>query len=172
MIRAEEEGRFQRARVERRHLEHIERPPTLDEAVATERRRIQERAAEATRYTDVERARLEQLAKEKRSWNPLTRRAAAKEEERLQGEQRSRYEKTLGSAIHEFEQRDVPQIEKQLAAHEHRYRQYATASLGLEREINHARDDRDRIPKIEQQVNVLERAGIAHVDCYDGSRAG
>jgi hypothetical protein len=170
VIRAEEEGRFQRARVERRGLEHIERPPTLDEAVAAERRGIQERAAEATRYTDVERGRLEQLAKEKRSWNPLTRRAASKEEARLQVEQRSRYEKTLRSVMHEFEQRDVPQIEKQLAVHEHRYRQYATASLRLEREINHARDERDRIPKIEKQLNVLERAGIAHVDCYDGSR--
>ncbi|MGA7092644.1 MAG: hypothetical protein WBX23_01300, partial [Candidatus Cybelea sp.] len=170
VIRAEEEGRYQRARVERRHLEHIERPPTLDEAVAVERRRIQERAAATTRYTDMERARLEQIAKEKRSWNPLTRRAASKEEERLQGVQRSRYEKTLGSAIHEFEQRDVPQIEKQLAAHEHRCRQYSAASLRLEREINHARDARDGIPKIEQQLNVLARAGIAHVDCYDGSR--
>ena len=170
VIRAEEEGRFQRARVERRHLEHIERPPTLDEAVATERRRVRERAAATTRYTDAERARLDQLAKEKRSWNPLTRRAAAKEEERLQVEQRSRYEKTLGSAMHEFEQRDVPQIEKQLAVHEHRYRQYSAASLRLEREINHARDERDRIPTIEKQVNVLERAGIAHADCYDGSR--
>ena len=80
VIRAEEDGRFQRARVERRHLEHIERPPTLDEAVAIERRRIQERAAATSRFTDVERARLDQLAKEKRSWNPLTRRAASKEE--------------------------------------------------------------------------------------------
>ncbi len=170
VIRAEEEGRFQRARVERRHLEHIERPPTLDEAVAAERRRVQERAAATTRYSDVERARLEQLAKEKRSWNPLSRRAAAKEEERLQGDQRSRYEKTLRSAMHEFDQRDLPQIEKELGAHEHRYRQYSAASLRLEREINHARDERDRIPKIEQQLNVLERAGIAHVDCYDCSR--
>ncbi|MGA8099493.1 MAG: hypothetical protein WB810_12645, partial [Candidatus Cybelea sp.] len=167
VIRAEEEGRFQRARVERRHLQHIERPPTLDEAVATERRRIQERAAEASRYTDVERARLVQLAKERGSWNPLTRRGAAKEEERLHSEQRSRYEKTLRSAIHEFEQRDVPQIEKRLAAHENRYRQYATASIGLERESNDARDVRDRIPRIEQQVNVLERAGTMHVDCHD-----
>ena len=48
-----------------------------------------------------------------------------------------------------------------------RYRQYAAASLGLEREINHARDGRDGIPKIEQQLNVLARAGIAHVDCHD-----
>ena len=24
------------------------------------------------------------------------------------------------------------------------------------------------IPKIEQQLNVLERAGVAHVDCHDG----
>ncbi len=167
VIRAEEERRFQRARVERRGLEHIERPPTLEEAVATERRRIQERAAEATRYIDVERARLEQLAKEKRSWNPLTRRAAAKEEQRLRGEQSSRYDKALSTAIHEFEQRDVPQIEKQLAGHERLYRQYAGASLGLEREINAARDAQDRISKIEQQLNILERAGVPHVDCQD-----
>ncbi|MGA7094618.1 MAG: hypothetical protein WBX23_11345, partial [Candidatus Cybelea sp.] len=168
VIRAEEEGRFERARVERRHLERIERPPTLDEAVATQRRQIQERTAEATRYTEVQRARLEQIATEKRSWNPLTRRAAAKEEERLQGEQRSRYEKTLTSATHEFEQHDMPQIEKQLAAQEHRYRQYATASMDLEREINDARDVRDRVPQIEQQLDVLKRAGITHVDCHDG----
>ena len=108
VIRAEEEGRYQRARLERQHLEHVERPPTLDEALVAERRRIQERAAEATRYTDAERVRLAQLAREKRSWNPLARRAATKEEERLRGEQRSRYEKALGDATHEFEQRDLP----------------------------------------------------------------
>ena len=167
VIGAEEEGRYQRARVERQHLQYIERPPTLDEALAAERRRIQERAAEATRYTDVERVRLEQLAKEKRSWNPLTRRAAAREEERVHGEQRSRYGKELANSMHQFEQRDVPQIEKQLAAHERVYRQYVAASLGLEREINNARAARDRIPKIEQQINILERAGVAHVDCHD-----
>jgi len=83
------------ARLERQHLEHVERPPSFDEALATERRRIHERAAETTRYTDAERVRLAQLARERRSWNPLTRRAAAKEEERLHGEQRSRYEKAL-----------------------------------------------------------------------------
>ena len=167
VIRAEEEGRYQRARLERQHLEHVERPPTLDEALVTERRRIQERAAAVTRYTDAERARLEQLAREKRSWNPLARRAATKEEERLCGEQRSRYEKALADATHEFEQRDLPQLEKDIAGHERAYRQYVDASLGLERERNNARDARDRLPKIEQQLNVLERAGVAHVSCFD-----
>ena len=167
VIRAEEDGRYQRARLERQHLQHVERPPSLDEALATERQRIQERAAEATRYTDAERVRLAQLARERRSWNPLTRRAATKEEERLHGEQRSRYKKTLADATHEFEQRDLPQLEKRLAGHERAYRQYVDASLRLEREMNIARAARDRIPKIEQRLNVLERAGVAHVRCFD-----
>ena len=167
VIRAEEEGRYQRARLERQHLQHVERPPTLDEALAAERRRIHERAAEATRYTDVERVRLAQLAKEKRSWNPLARRVAAKEEERLCGEQRSRYEKALGDATHEFEQRDLPQLEKQIAGHDRAYQQYVAMSLGLERERNNARAVRDEVPRIEQRLDVLERAGVAHVRCFD-----
>jgi hypothetical protein len=167
VIRAEEDGRYQRARLERQHLEHVERPPSFDEALATERQRIHERAAEATRYTDAGRVRLEQLAKEKRSWNPLTRRAATKEEERLHGEQRSRYKETLADATHEFEQRDLPQLEKQLAGQERAYRHYVAASLGLERERNNARAARDEVPRIEQRLNVLERAGVAHVRCFD-----
>jgi hypothetical protein len=157
VIRAEEEGQYERARLERQHLEHIE--------LAAERRRIQERTAEATRYSDAERVRLEQLAKEKRSWNPLARRAATREEVVLQGEQRSRYEKTLAGAMREFEQRELPQLEKQLAGHERVYRQYVNASIDLESEINNARATRDRIPKIERQVTILDRAGVAHIDC-------
>ena len=167
VIRAEEEGRYQRARLERQHLQHVERPPTLDETLAAEHRRIQARTADATRYTDAERVRLEQLAKEKRSWNPLARRAAAKEEERLHGEQRSRYEKALADAAHEFEQRDLPQLEKDIAGHERAYRQYVAASLRLERERNNARAAREEVPRIEQRLKVLERAGVAHVLCFD-----
>ncbi|HZY96447.1 MAG TPA: hypothetical protein VFE35_05045 [Candidatus Cybelea sp.] len=165
IIRAEEDGRYQRARLERQHLQHVERRPTLDEALAAERRRIHERAAEATRYTDVERVRLAQLAREKRSWNPLARRAAAKEEERLCGELRSRYEKALPDATREFEQHDLPQLEKQLAGHQRAYRHYVDASLGLEREMNNARAARDEVPRIERRLNVLERAGVARIDC-------
>ena len=131
VIRVEEEARYERARVEREHLHRVERPPTLDEALATERRRIQARTAETTRYRDAERVRLAQLAREKRSWNPLTRRAAAKEAERLHSEQRSRYEKALADATQEFEQRDLPQLEKQLAGQERVYRRYVDASLDL-----------------------------------------
>jgi Relaxase/Mobilisation nuclease domain len=165
VIRAEEDGRYQRARLERQHLQHIERPPSFDEALATERQRIHERAAEATRYTDAERVRLAQLAMEKRSWNPLTHRAATREEERLCGEQRSRYEKTLADATREFEQRDLPELEKQLAGQERVYRRYVAASLSLERERNNARAARDEVPRIEQRLNVLERAGVARIDC-------
>jgi hypothetical protein len=165
VIRAKEDGRYQRARLERQHLQRVERPPTLDEALIAERRRIHERAAEATRYTDADRVRLAQLAKEKRSWNPLTRRAATREEERLCGEQRSRYEKALAVATHKFEQRDLPELEKQLAGQERVYRRYVAASLGLERERNDARGARDEVPRIEQRLNVLERAGVARIDC-------
>jgi len=165
VMRAEEDGRYQHARLERQHLEQVERPPTLDGALATERRRIHERAAEATRCTDAERVRLAQLGREKRSWNPLARRAAEKEEERLCGEQRSRYEKALAEATHEFERRDLPQLEKQLAGHQRVYRRYVDASLGLEREMNNARAARDEVPRIERRLNVLERAGVARIDC-------
>lgn len=167
VIRAEEDRRYQRARTEREGLRRVARPPTLAEAVIAQRRQIQARTAEATRLTDAERVRLAQLAKEQRSWNPLLRRAAAKEEERLQGAQRSRYEKALADAIQEFEQRDVPQLDKWIAAQQRDYRQYVDASLGLERVVNDARATRDRIPKIEQQVTILERAGVTHVECYD-----
>jgi hypothetical protein len=173
VIRAKEDGRYQRACLERQHLEHVARPPTLDEALVAERRRIYERAAEATRYTDAERVRLAQLAGAKRSWNPLTHRAATREEERLCGEQRSRYEKTLADATHEFEQRDLPELEKQHAGQERAYRQYVATSLGLERERNNARAARDEVPRIEQRLNVLERAGVARIDCdaaMDGAR--
>ncbi|HEY6326466.1 MAG TPA: relaxase/mobilization nuclease domain-containing protein, partial [Candidatus Cybelea sp.] len=164
-IRAEEDGRYQRARFERQHLEHVARPPTLEEALAAERRRIDERATDATRYTDAERVRLARLARERRSWNPLTRRAATREEERLSGEQRFRYEKALAVATHEFEQRDLPDFEERLAGQERVYRRYVAASLGLERERNNARAARDEVPRIEQRLNVLERAGVARIDC-------
>jgi Relaxase/Mobilisation nuclease domain len=167
VIRAEEEGRYQRARLERQHLQHIERPPTLDEALATERRRIQERTADATRYTDAEHVRLARIAREKRSWNLLARRAATKEEERLCSEQRSRYEKALADTTHTFEQHDLPQLEKHLAGQQRAYWRYVDASLSLEREMNNARAARDEVPKIERRLNVLERAGVAHIDCHD-----
>ena len=85
----------------------------------------------------------------------------------MHGEQRSRYKERLADATHEFEQRDLPQLEKQLAGHERAYREYVAASLGLERKMNIARAERNRIPKIEQRLTVLERAGVVHVDCRD-----
>ncbi len=166
-IRAEEDGRYQRARMERQHLQHMERPPSLDEALAAERRRLHDRTENATRYTDAELVRLGQITREKRSWNPLTRLAAAREEERLLGAQRERFEKALADATRAFEQRDVPQLSKRIAAQQHDYRQYVDASLGLEREINQARAAGGRIPKIERHVAILERAGVTHVECYD-----
>ena len=136
-----EEARFERARAERRGLEHIERPLPLDDVLAAERRRIREQIADATRFTDG-RARSARAAhaKEKRSWNPLTRVAAARAETELHAAHESRYEKALAEALRDFEGRDVPQIAKRIGVDEQRYRQYAAASLSLEREINQARD--------------------------------
>ena len=105
VIRVHEEARYERARAERRGLEHVERPPPLDDILAAERRRIREHIADSTRFTDAERVRLAQLTKEKRSWNPLTRALAAKAEADLHGAQRSRYEKAAAEALRDFEGR-------------------------------------------------------------------
>ena len=147
VIRVHEEARYERARAERRGLEHVERPLPLDDVLAAERRRIREHIAKTTRFTDAERVRLAQLSKEKRSWNPLTRVAAARAEVELRAAHESRYEKALAEALRDFEGREVPQIAKRVGLDQQRYREYATASLSLEREINQARDARDRIPR-------------------------
>jgi hypothetical protein len=168
VIRVHEETRYERARAERRKLEHLEQPLPLDDILAAERRRIREHIAETTsRFTDAERVRLTELAKEKRSWNPLTRAVAARAEAELHAAHHSRCEKAVAEALRDFEGREAPQIAKRVGADEQRYRDYVTASLSLEREINHARDVRDRIPRIEHQLSILERAGLSQVEIYD-----
>ena len=69
--------------------------------------------------------------------------------------------KRLADATHEFEQRDLPELEKQLASHERAYRRYVAASLGLEREMNNARAAQRRRTEDGQRLNVLERAGTS-----------
>ena len=165
VIRAEEEARYQRARGERERLQRVVQPPALDEVLAAERKRIEGQIADATQFTDSERARLSQLAEEKRSWNPITRTSAAKGEANLQAAHRSRYAQALAEALREFEGREVPQIAKRVAAEEHRYRQYVAASLALAGEMREARSLlHHRIPRVEQRLSVLERAGVAQLD--------
>jgi hypothetical protein len=170
VIRGQEEARYERANAERDGLQRLTRPLPLDDVLANERRQIQEHTADATRFTDAERARLAQLTKEKRSWNPLTSSGAAKAEAELHAAQHSRYERATAEAMREFEKHDVPRIIQRIASHERRYQQFVAASLSLEREMNEARDvSRNRVPQVEYQVNVLERAGLSHVEVHDAT---
>lgn len=165
VIRAEEEARYERARAERERLQRVARPTGLDEVLAIERRRIEALTTDATDFTAQERARLSQIVEEKRSWNPLTRSTAARAEAELQGARHSRYAAALAEAMREFEGGEVPQITKRLAVEENRYRKYVSASLALEKEMREARTVlRDRMPRVEQQVSILEHAGITQFE--------
>jgi len=164
VIRAEEEARYERARVERGRLEHVEASESLDKVLAAERRRIRAQIDDATKFTDAERIRLTQLAREKRSWNPLTRVVAGQAEQTLRAAHKSRYEKSLAAAMEKFEDRDVREYAGRVAADERRYRQYVTNSLALEEEMREARAVlRDRIPHADQRLLVLERAGVSQI---------
>ena len=167
VIRAEEEVRYERSRAERAGLQRVAQPAALDDLLAVERKRIQEQIANATEFSDVERARLAQLAQEKRSWNPLARAAATRAQAELRNARRSRYESAVAKAMREFEERAVPQIAKRVAAEERRYLQFASTSLDLEGQTRDARTTlRDRIPQVEQRMRVLERAGGSQLeDC-------
>ena len=72
-----------------------------------------------------------------------------------------------------FKAHDVPQIALRVAADERRYRQYVTESLALEEQKREARTVlRDRIPRQEHQLSVIERAGTSQVELHrDTSRA-
>lgn len=71
-------------------------------------------------------------------------------------------EAAIAEAMRQFERCDVLQIAERVAADQRRYHEYVSASLGLEQQMRDARTElRDRIPKIEQQVDVLGRSGIA-----------
>jgi hypothetical protein len=165
VIRAEEEVRYERSRAERVGLQRVAQPAALGDLLAVERKRIQEQIANATEFTDAERARLAQLAQGKRSWNPLARAAATRAQAELRDARRSRYDSAVAKAMREFEERAVPQIAKRVAAEERQYRQFASASLDLEGQMRDARAAlRDRIPQVEHRMHVLERVGVSQVD--------
>jgi hypothetical protein len=164
VIRAEEEARHVRARMERERLERVAPLQPLDELLAAERQRIRAQTDDATKFTEAERARLATLAQEKRSWNPLTRIAAAQAEQTLRAARQSRYEKSLTTAIGKFESHDAPQYAERVVADERLHRQYVTSSLALEEEMREARAVlRDRIPQADQRLLVLERAGLSQI---------
>ncbi len=166
VIRAAEETGYEHARVERAHLTRVERPPTIDEALAAERRRIQDRVGEETQFTPAERAQLARFAKDEQSWNPLARHAARKEMAKLRAAQRSRHSVELSKAMHDFEQHDAARIERRARGDEHSYQQYVETSLDLEAQMHEARRIiGGDIPKIQTRLSVLERAGVPHVEC-------
>jgi hypothetical protein len=169
-IRLEEEARYQYARTEREQLKPVARPSTLDDTLAAERRRIEERVADATQFKDAERSQLQQLAAERRSWNPLTRAAATKAEAELQVVRRTRFDKALTVAMREFDERDVPQLVKRLTADERRYQEYVASSLALEGDMRDAHTIlRSRLPHVNRCVNTLQHAGVTHIEAYSDS---
>ncbi len=166
VIRAEAEARYEEARVERQRLRHVERPPTVEQAFASARKEIQARASEATQFTLAERSQLARLAKEQQSWNPFVRSAAKKEAERLHTKQHARFEAELAKATHGFESGHANRIEQRIRSDERVYREYVSASLGLEDQMRQARATlRDEIPRLEARLKVLERAGVAQLVC-------
>jgi hypothetical protein len=168
VIRAEEESRHERARLERERLERVAPPKLLEELLAVERERIRAATDAATALTDAERMQLRKLAGEKRSWNPLTRVAAARDEETLLVARQSRYETSLRAALEKFERREVPQQAERAGTDELRYRQYITSKLALEDEMREAQAVlRKRLPSVEQRLEMLERGGVTRIDVGD-----
>ena len=168
IIRAEEEARHERARMERERLERVAPPKALEEILEAEHQRIRAQADEATKFTEAECIRLKDLAREKRSWNPLTRVAAARIEEALRTVHQSRYETSLRAALQKFERREVPQYAERAATDERRYRQYITSKLALEDEMREAQAVlRKRLPHVEQRLEMLERGGVTKIDAGD-----
>jgi Relaxase/Mobilisation nuclease domain len=165
-IRAAEEARYERARVERAHLPRVQKPPPIERALASARSEIQARVSEATQFTSAERAQLGRLAKERQSWNPFVRNAATKETATLHAGQQARYEAELAKATRGFESGDAQRVQERVVSDERTYRQYVSASLGLEDQMRQAGAVlRDEIPKIEKQLTVLERTGVAQLEC-------
>ncbi|HVN69197.1 MAG TPA: relaxase/mobilization nuclease domain-containing protein [Candidatus Binatia bacterium] len=165
-IRAEEEARYEHARIERQGLTRIDGPPTIEQAVASARNDIQARVSEAMQFTPAERADLARLTKEQQSWNPFVRGAAKKEAGALHAGQHARYKAELARSIHEFESGDAQRLQERIRSDERSYREYVSASLGLEAEMRTARAVlREDVPKIEKQLTVLERTGVAQLEC-------
>nr|AYC79440.1 hypothetical protein [uncultured bacterium] len=166
VIRAEEEARCERARVERSQLTRVEVPPTIEQALASARKEIRARVSEATQFTPAERPALARLIKEQQSWNPFVRNAAKKEVARLHAGQCARYETEVAKGMRDFENGDAQRLQERIQSDERSYREYVDASLGLEAQMREARAVlRDDIPTIEKQLTVLERTGVAQVEC-------
>ncbi len=165
VIRANEEARYEHARVERQRLTRVKRPPTAEQALASARKEIQACVSEITQFTPAERAQLARLAKKEESWNPFVRNVAKKEALKLHAGQQARYEAELAKATRDFEGGNAHRVQARVRSDERIYRDYVDVSLGLEAQMRKARAVlRDEIPKIEKQLTVLERTGCAQIE--------
>jgi hypothetical protein len=165
-IRAEEEARYESARAERQHLTRIERPPTIEQALASAQKEIEARVSQKRQFTPAELAQLGRLTKEQKSWNPFVRNAARKGAAKLHAGQQSRCEMEFVKAMRDFENGEAQRIQERILTDERVYREYVKASLGLEEQMRQARAAlRDEIPTLETRLKVLERAGVARLDC-------
>ncbi|MFY9630181.1 MAG: relaxase/mobilization nuclease domain-containing protein [Candidatus Cybelea sp.] len=166
VLRADERARYDRAHAQRQNLTRIACPPSADEALASERREIEARVSGAAQLTAEERAQLARLRKEQQSWNPFARNEATKKVVKLHTEHRARYDASLGKAMRDFESGRAQEVRERTLNDGRLYRDYVSASLGLEAQMRQARTAlRDDIPKLETQLSVLQRAGIAKVEC-------
>jgi hypothetical protein len=94
------------------------------------------------------------------------RNAAKKEVARLHAGQYARYETEVAKGMRDFENGDAQRLQERIQSDERSYREYVDASLGLEAQMREARAVlRDDIPTIEKQLTVLERTGVAQVEC-------
>jgi hypothetical protein len=166
VIRAEEQTRYERARVERANLTRRDCPPTIEQAVASVRKEIQARVGDATQLTPPERAQLARLTKEQQSWNPFVRSTARKEAAKLHAAQHARYKAQLAKAMRDFDSGDAKRIEQRIQRDQRAYREYVGAALGLEDHMRKARAAlRDEIPTLEMRLKILQRAGVAQLVC-------
>jgi hypothetical protein len=165
-IRAEDEARYERARVERAQLTRVDKPPTVERAVASAQKGIEAHVSEATQFTPAELVQLSRLTKEQQSWNPFVRNIAKKANQKLHAGQQARREAELAKAMRGFESGDAQRIREGIRSDERIYREYVGTSLGLEAQMRQARAAlRDEIPTLETRLRVLERAGVAQLDC-------
>ena len=164
-IRDEESIRQRRAQDKWDHLDTVARPPTLDQVLAERRAQIEKDVSKATDFTSGELEVLKKLAREQQSWNPFTRIDGRRDEQGLREMQRQRYERTLRAGFQEFDEREAPQYARHLASEEQRYREYAERSHALGSEVYEARHViNTHIPKVEEQLKVVERSGISRID--------
>lgn len=160
VLRAKEADRYEQARAERERLQPVALPPSFDTVVKLERVRIEKHIADAIQFTEVERAQLASLAKDRRSSNPSARSLAEKSEADLRDAHRSRYGVSLTRASRELEECDLLTIFERVAADARRYRQYISSSLDLEAQMRDARTAlRKTLPVVEHQLTILERCG-------------